>query len=51
MPATGAMKSRMIAAASSENATAIVFSRPMWSLTQPQNGRVIPLRVRSPVMV
>ncbi len=33
--------------ASSPNAMNMVFSRPMWSDTQPKNGRVNPLRMRS----
>ena len=32
---------------SSRNATNIVFSRPIWSDTQPKNGRVTPLSTRS----
>ena len=38
------------AMASRVNAMNIVFSRPMWSDTQPQNGRVKPLRTRSTSM-
>ena len=44
-------KATMIAtaAASIRKATAIVFSRPIWSDNQPKNGRVRPLVMRSTV--
>src|SRR6185312_8365050 len=38
-----------IATASSENATNIVISRPIWSETQPKNGRVNPFVTRDSV--
>ena len=41
--------STMIATASSANASAMVFSRPIWSDTQPKNGRVNPLVTRDRV--
>jgi len=37
----------MIISASSPNAMSMVFSRPILSDTQPKNGRVRPLRIRS----
>ncbi len=36
-----------IASASRPKASVMVRSRPMWSLTQPQNGRVTPFKMRS----
>ena len=38
-----------MAMASSEKASAIVASRPIWSETQPKNGRVSPLVTRDSV--